>query len=199
MQRGFSPRKKRPLRMKRAFYELQIPDYKTRKSLLTARGRRCGGTRSARRVALNPRPVVFHKLLLAAVAIRGVEVIVQHLGINLVERPMVVVEAVNRAHDSRPVTTAGAVYEKLAGRGIVNEFQKLLNLRGTWILLIGNRNVHITHALCFNVAFFLRGIVCQINHSPNAQGFQVREITFAWPRAAIEAFVHLAKVLNFDI
>src|SRR6266849_4838194 len=168
MQRGFSPRKKRPLRMKRAFYELQIPDYKTRKSLLTARGRRCGGTRSARRVALNPRPVVFHKLLLAAVAIRGVEVIVQHLGINLVERPMVVVEAVNRAHDSRPVTTAGAMNKEFAGGRVVDELEEALNLCCRWVLLVRDGNVHIAHALCFNVAFFLRGIVCQINDSPNA-------------------------------
>src|SRR5437764_628994 len=68
---------------------------------------------------LNTPRIILDERFLTTVPIRGVEVELQHLVVNLVEAPVVVVEPVNRAHYARAVTATGAVHVELAGCGVV--------------------------------------------------------------------------------
>src|SRR6185436_10333185 len=72
--------------------------------------------------------VVLDELLEIAVSPASVEVVLLHFGVNLFEVPVVMIEAVNRAHHARAVPAARAMYEKLSGRRIVDELQKLFDL-----------------------------------------------------------------------
>ena len=81
---------------------------------------------------------------------------------------MIVVEAIYGSHHARAVTPTGAVHVELAGRWVVHDFQELSNLGVARILFVNNRDVHVAHALGFDVAFFLRRVVRQINDGANA-------------------------------
>src|SRR5207302_11203809 len=111
------------------------------------------------RVCLDARPVVFDKLLLVAVTPTGVEVIGLHFTVNLIEVPMVKCEAIDSAHDSGTMPSAGAVNEERAGGGVVRDLQKLLNLRIERIALINHRDVYVAHSQSFCVASFVRSWV----------------------------------------
>src|SRR6266576_3988423 len=87
--------------------------------------------------------VVLNELLLAAMAIRGIEVKVEHFGISLIERPVIVIEAIYRAHDPSAVTAARAVHVELAGLRVVDDLQKLGDLGIGRIFLVRNRDIHI--------------------------------------------------------
>ena len=50
----------------------------------------------------------------------SVKVVVFHLGIGLIEVPVIVVEAVGRAHHTGAMTTAGAVDKELARRRVIH-------------------------------------------------------------------------------
>src|SRR3954452_2349937 len=68
--------------------------------------------------------VILDEGLEVAVAPRSVEVVLLHLRVDLVVTPAVLLEAVDRAHRARAVAATGAVYEELAGRGVVNRLQE---------------------------------------------------------------------------
>ena len=50
----------------------------------------------------------------------SVEVVVLHLGVYLIEVPVIMVEAIGRAYNAGTMTSAGAVDKKLARRWIIN-------------------------------------------------------------------------------
>src|SRR5438874_1091722 len=66
-------------------------------------------------LALQISGVVLHKLLHLAVSEARVEVVFLHLRVDLIVVPVVVVEAVNRAHHTRAMPATGAVHVELSG------------------------------------------------------------------------------------
>src|SRR5215212_8188998 len=73
------------------------------------------GSRGGRGSILETNCVVLDKLLHVAVSPASVEVIFLHLGVDLLEVPVVMIEAIDSAHDAGAMTSARAVNEKLAG------------------------------------------------------------------------------------
>ena len=98
-------------------------------NLLLISGR--GGHRGAGLLNKPIRRVILHKLLHVAMSPARVEVVLLHLRINLIVVPVVVIEAVNSTHHARAMTSARAVHVKLARFRIVNELQKLIDLRSS--------------------------------------------------------------------
>ena len=84
-----------------------------------------------------------------------VEVVVLHLGVRLVEFPVVHIEPVDGAHNSRAVTAAGAVREELAGCGIVDEFQKSINRLLLRVAGIAHRNIDVAHPEGFHITLLI--------------------------------------------
>src|SRR6185436_2913826 len=87
--------------------------------------------------------VVLHIILQRSVSKPRVEVVVLHLLVRLIEGPSAVVHSTHRAQHSRAVTATRAVYEECASRGIIREFQNLLELRITRTIRIAHRNVDV--------------------------------------------------------
>src|SRR5690242_4879814 len=81
-------------------------------------------------------PVVLNEIKLFSVSVAGVEVVLLHLRVDLVIVPMIVIETIQRSHHSGAMTSARAVYVKLACSGIVNDLQKLVYLCRAWVLFI---------------------------------------------------------------
>src|SRR5436190_9414232 len=158
--------------------------------LILLRSRRGSGSRTIQH-ALR---IVFNELLLPTVTIGGVEIEVEHLLVNLVVIPMIVIEAVNRSHHARAVTAAGAVYVELAGFRIVDEFEERRDLLFAGIVLVRNRNVHVLHALRFHVASFAIAVIGQVNYGTNAEFLERGKFLFFGTGAAIEAVVHLPEI-----
>jgi hypothetical protein len=63
---------------------------------------------------------------LLAVSVAGTEFVLVHLGQRLFEVPVIVVEAIDSAHDSRAMAAAGAVHEELAVSGSPTTFKNWL-------------------------------------------------------------------------
>src|SRR5712671_1287406 len=99
---------KRPLRTKRPFIEFANRKFQIRgfKYLLLIRsGRRGSGAQHLLRVVLD-------ECFQVAMTEACVEIIVLHLGVSLIVSPMIDVEPVDRAHDARAMTAAGAMREE---------------------------------------------------------------------------------------
>src|SRR6266404_1455273 len=99
----------------------------------------------------------------------SIEVVVLHLGIGLVVGPVIYVESVNRAHDSRPVTAARAMREEHTGGWVVDELQESINRVFLGIAGIAHRNVQITHPEGFDITPFVIGrMILQIDDGLDA-------------------------------
>src|ERR1041385_1844019 len=105
--------------------------------LLSRSGRRGG------RAVRHSLRVGFDELLLSAVTVGGVEIEVQHLLINLVEIPVIIIEAINRAHHTGAMTATRAVNVELAGFRIVDQLEELRDLLIARIVLGRNRNIKL--------------------------------------------------------
>src|ERR1051325_5799517 len=111
--------------------------------------------RGVRLVTHEMRRVVLDELLQIAVSPARVEVVLLHLGVDLIVVPVVMIEAINRAHHARAMTPASTVYVELSSRGIVHQLQKLLYLHCGRVILVAHRNVHVLHSESFGVPLFI--------------------------------------------
>src|SRR5829696_6590417 len=114
--------------------------------LFVARYLACGGAGRGGLLGLDLLPVVFDEILLLAVAKTGVELVLLHLSHNLLEIPIIFIEAIDRPHDSGAMTTSRAVYVELACLRIVDNLQKLIHLLHAGIALINHGNVDVTQS-----------------------------------------------------
>src|SRR6266550_6054999 len=89
--------------------------------------------------------VVANKVLHFSVTPPGVEVVCLHLCIHLIKVPMIMVEAIDRAHHPRAMAATCAMNKKLSGRRIVNESQKLADLFSFRIIRVAHWNVNVAH------------------------------------------------------
>src|SRR4051794_16057527 len=78
---------------------------------------------------LNPGPVILDILFHITMTPASVKVIVLHLFIYLIKGPAIMVIPVDRTHNSGSMASARAMNEKLACFRVINELQKLVNLR----------------------------------------------------------------------
>src|ERR1700741_3591287 len=101
-------------------------------------------------VGLKLAPVILHEVFLLSVTEAGIELILIHLCQDLLQIPFVVVEAINRTHHARPVTSTGTMNIKLTGLRIVNCLQERIDLIHAGIALINHRNVDVTKAGAFD-------------------------------------------------
>src|SRR5689334_11935303 len=85
------------------------------RSLLVDDSRGDRGGCSGRVSVVETDGVVLDKFLHVAMAETSVEVILLHLGVDLIEVPVVMIEAINRAHHACAMAAAGAVHKELAG------------------------------------------------------------------------------------
>jgi len=144
-------------------------------------------------------PVALNEVKLLSVTIAGVKIILLHLSICLVIVPVIVIEAVYRAHYSGAMPSACTVHVKLTGGGIVNNFQKLIYLGVAWRRFINDGYVDIAHSSSNHCGFLaLPGIVSQIDDGLDSQCGQVLKLFRFWPPAAIKPLIHLAKVVDLD-
>src|SRR5436853_7150619 len=142
------PRKRRP-QCEFANRKFQMREFKY---LLLVRCRSRGGS-----TRLHLLRVILDKGLQVAVAEASVEVVVLHFRISLIVGPVVHVEAIDGAHDSGAVTAASAVREELAGRGIVDEFQKSINRLLLRVAGIAHRNINVAHPEGFYITLLIVG------------------------------------------
>src|SRR3954447_3907886 len=87
--------------------------------------------------------VVHYKVLLAAVAVRGIKIVVLHLLKCLVKAPAVLVEPVNRTHVTRSVASAGTVNIENTRLRIVNGLQERSDLLVCRRPLINDRDIDV--------------------------------------------------------
>src|SRR5215510_3970353 len=94
-----------------------------------------------------------------------VEVVLLHLGVNLIEVPVVVIKSVHSAHDTSAMTATCTMNIEPAGGRIVHELEKLFNLSRQWVGTITHWNVDVVHSECFHRWSFIRlWILSQIDH-----------------------------------
>src|ERR1051326_1162212 len=141
--------------------------------------------------------VVLHEFLHVAVAPASIEVVLLHLRIDLIVIPVVVIKPVNRAHDTRAMAAAGAVYKKLASRRIVHELQELIDLRALRITRVAHRNVDVLHSQRFDFLLLVRcWVVLQVDHGVDSERGQFRVLILLRLSTTKEPIVHLAEVLD---
>ena len=131
----------------------------------------------------------------------GVEVVLLHLGVDLVVVPAVLLEAVDRAHRARAVASAGAVDVELAGRRVVNGLEEGRDPLRLRVRLVNHRDVHVVHAERLDhAALRARRLGLQVDDGVDAELLQrLKVFGLLRLRAAVEALVHLAEVLDVDV
>src|SRR5712671_6914796 len=121
--------------------------------------------------------LVLNKIKLFSMTVAGIEVELFHLSIRLVIVPVIVIEAVNRTHDSGAVPSARAVHIELAGFWIVCDLQKLVCLFRAGVCFINDGNVNVTHSSSLNCRLLaLPGIVRQVNDGLDTEGRQALKV-----------------------
>src|SRR6185295_14483796 len=151
-------------------------------SLVLANG---GGRNSGAGFRLELLPVVLNEILLLAMTVAGVEVVLQHLSVGLIKVPMVVIEAIDSAHNAGAMPAARAVHVKLAGRWIVNHLQKSSYLIRAGSGLINDWDVDVAQAGGLNGRLLIRpGIVGQIDYGFDPESRESRIVLIFGARAA---------------
>ena len=129
-----------------------------------------------------------------------VEVVLLHLAVNLIVVPVIEVEAIDRAHHARAMPPTCAVDIELAGRGVIDQLQELRDLLVARVRLVVHRDVDVVHAESFNRGPLIVGrVVAQVYDGLDAERGEVSVVVLLRLRAAIEARVHLAEVLDLNL
>ena len=145
-------------------------------------------------------PVVLNKVFLLSMTVAGVEVVLQHLRISLVKVPMVVIEAVYRAHHAGAMAASGAVHEELAGLRVVNQLQKRIYLFHAGGTFINYGDVDVAESSSLNGRLLIRpGIVREINHGFDSERGESWVVLLVRPGATIEACVHLSEIADINV
>src|SRR5207249_27803 len=103
-------------------------------------------------------------------AAASVEIVIQHLPVNLIIVPVIVSKPIHRPHDTGAMSPTSTMHKKGAGRRVVGKFKKGVDLLWSWIPFVFHRNIDVTHAGGLDgCAFVGHGLVAQINHGLDAQ------------------------------
>src|SRR5205085_8853391 len=145
------------------------------------------GCRSSSLLRLKLLKVIVDEVPLLAVTKTRTKLILVHLGQSLIEVPVIVSEAIHGSHHAGAMPSARAVYEELASRGIINHFQKLVNLFHAGIALILHGNVDVAKSSGLGGGLFLVArVVSQINDGLHAKIGEGLEVFILWTSATIE-------------
>ena len=98
-----------------------------------------------RRVRVLSFVVVFDEIFESAMTPRGVEVIVLHLFVDLIEIPAVELIPIDSAHRARAMPSSRSMHKEFARVRIANGLEKLLRCFGRWILFVNHRDVDVMH------------------------------------------------------
>src|SRR5688500_3756532 len=94
--------------------------------------------------------IVLHKIFEGPMSPTRVEVELLHLGVNLVEVPVIVLVPIDGTHSARAMSSAGAMKEKLARSRIIGNFQEHVSCFLGRILLRNHWNVDELHSQRFD-------------------------------------------------
>jgi hypothetical protein len=155
-------------------------------------GARCSGS-----LASYPRGVLDNKILLLAVAVRGIEIVVLHLGIRLVVVPALI-QTIDGTDIASAVTPAGAVHVEDSGSRVVGRFQK----RGYRLIrrnsFIDDRYIDVLEARSFRQSLLLWGVIREIDDRVYTDSLESSEIFLTGPSSTIKPVVHLPKIRDLD-
>ena len=132
--------------------------------------------------------------------VAGVEIKLQHLGVGLIEVPVVMIEAIDGSHDSGAMAATSAMYKELPGRRIINHFQKGIHLFGRRITLVDDRDIHVVQARSLNRRLLiLTRVIGQIDNRFDTK-LRKRLVVFCfWTGSTIEALIQLSKITNLNV
>src|SRR4051812_21272038 len=130
---------------------------------------------------------------------KAFEAILLHFLVGTVRRPTILSHSVNRRHNSRPMSSALAVYIHWPVFWIVHELQELRYCAIGWALRCRQRNPVELHPGSLHEPLLIHSPVsCQINHCLDAQGGEICIVPLFRLSSAIIVVIQFAEIINVD-